>query len=416
MTKKDRKEQTQVMQQLVEQQTWIRSPWKFTHLGKRRNLLQQQVLSLVSNHLQGYIRNFYDMHLDKSPVTPKPLFTQQALAEGLQPIRIYLQDLGITPNHYEEAREMVESMIRDSQVEHQEYDENGMPTGRTRKTNVFSYAGFEATGEYRHYTKNNERQLTQIRQSYIDLKINPDVQMWAFDMAHGYVTHLKQIAMYSTKASTPRIYLMLLRRLGKTQQQCDARIPTQELREYLGMTPYRNKEGKMVSPYPMFSNFRQKVLDPVMQDLQRMAAEFPSQTDITFTYDLQYPSSRHKGDPEAIIFHIERTSLGMAYNVVVNHAKMPVEQNLFATAIEQQPYIDIFRKALRHIRSCVTKDNAERFAKVRFVEYKDGGLYLELPDEDTYKWIESDEVVGFFHSGMKKYFSDIKDILYRVAG
>lgn len=416
MTKKDRKEQTQVMQQLVEQQTWIRTPWKYTSLGSRLNLVQQQVLLTVSNHLQTYIRNFYDMHLDKSPVTPKPLFTQQALTDGIPPVRIYLQDLGIGSNHFEEAREMIESMILNLQVEHQEYDEQGMPTGRTRRTNVFSWAGFEETGEYRHYTKGNERHMTQIRQTYIDLKINPDVQMWVFDMQHGYVTHLKQIALYSTKRSTPRIYLMLLRRLGKTQQQCDIRIPMQEVREYLGMVAYKDKDGKEVSPYPMFSNFRQKVLDPVMQDLQRMAAEFPSQTDITFTYDLQYPSARRKGDPEAIIFHVERTSLGMAYNVVVNHAKMPVEQNLFATAIEQQPYIDIFRKALRHIRSGVTKDNAERFAKVRFVEYRDGGLYLELPDEDTYKWIESDEVVGFFHSGMKKYFSGIKDILYRVAG
>ena len=42
------------------------------------------------------------------------------------------------------------------------------------------------------------------------------------------------------------------------------------------------------------------------------------------------------GDPEAILFHVERTSLGMAYGIVVSKARLPIEPDMFATDPQQQ--------------------------------------------------------------------------------
>ena len=333
--KMEQKDTLEWMRQMVSQRAWVRTPWKYTKLGGGLSLIQQQALLMVSEHLQGYIRNFYDLHLDKAKERPKSLFTEYMLHEGIPPFRIYLQDLGVQPSHYDDARKAIDGI--NLQVEHQEYDANGRPTGRTIRTNVFSQFGFEDTGDwYRFTNKQGEQRAVERKQPYIDVKINTDVAMWAFDMNDGYVNHLKMIAMYATKRPTPRIYLLLMRALRKEQQTATLRMPLTELKEYLGIRPYFDeKKKKTIVPYPMFSNFKQKVLDAVQEDLQRMASLNPQTTDITFTYELCYPGSRKKGDPEAILFHIERTTLGMAYNIVVNHIKpkrpiVAVEQDLFA--------------------------------------------------------------------------------------
>ena len=103
-------------------------------------------------------------------------------------------------------------------VEHPEFDEDGRPTGKTTLTNVFSQFGFEDTGDYYHFTDDDgKRQPVMMKQPYIDVKINPDVAMWAFDMSQGYVSHLKMIALYATKRPTPRVYLLLMRELKRDQ-------------------------------------------------------------------------------------------------------------------------------------------------------------------------------------------------------
>ena len=404
--KNDNGQQKQLMKMMVEQMSWVRTPWRYTMLFGPLSLIQQQALLMVSDFLQTYIAKFYDLQLDKAKDAPKSLFTEYMLKEGIPPFRIWLQDLGVRPNHYDAVRKAIDEI--NLLVPHPEIDDEGEPTGRTILTNVFSEFGFEESGEYYHWEdRKGFQQAVPIMLPYIDVKINPDVAKWAFDMSKGYVNHLKMIAMYSKKRPTPRIYLLLMKALRKEQTTADIRIPLAELKEYLGIAP---------TAYPMFSNFRQKVLDAVQQDLQRMAREVPPQTDITFTYDLQYPGSRKKGDPEAIIFHVEKTVLGLAYSVIVNHAKIPVEQDIFATDPKQQPHCDAFHKAMREIGREVTKEQAQRFRMLHFMEYRDRHLCLQIPDDETYNWVESPQVAKFFYAKLRRYFPDIRQLSYKVMG
>ena len=407
MAQTDKQQQLALMQQMVAQRSWVKTPWNYTKLSGGLSPIQQQALLMVSEHLQGYIRKFYELKLDKARNTPKSLFTEHVLREGIPPFRIYLQDLGIEPSNYGAARKAIDEI--NLQVEYTVTDEHGQPTDKTELANVFTTFGFEKTGDYYHYTnKEGKADYTKMQQPYIDVKINPDVAIWAFNMQDGYVNHLKMIAMYSTKRSTPRIYLMLMKRMRKEQTAADIRIPFGELKEYLGIAP---------NAYPMFRSFKQKVLDAVQQDLQRMAREVPPQTDITFTYDLCYPGRRKMGDPEAILFHVERTSLGMAYGIVVSKARLPIEPDMFAADPQQQPYRDAFGRMITELLAVSKTEQArEVFQSLRFENYDEARhtVLVQLTDERHYDFLESPAVRPHYVAAIRRHFGDDAVPLYRL--
>jgi hypothetical protein len=393
------------MRELVAKETWVKTPYRYTQLGAGLSLIQQQALLMVSDLLQSYIRDFYNLHLDKSRVRPKPLFSEYVLERGLPPFRIYLQDLGVLPSNYKEARRAIDEI--NLKVEHPEIGENGLPTGKTLLTNVFSQFGFEETGEYYHFDSGEgERKAVAMKQPYIDVKINPDVADWAFDMSQGYVNHLKMIASYSSKRPTPRLYLMLMNRTKKGEKVVT--IPLAELKEYLGIAP---------NTYPKFANFRQKVLDAVKQDLDRMAEA--DHTDITFCYELQYPGTRKTGDPDAVIFHIERTVLGDAYNVVVNHkpseiaARLAKQQDMFA-----EEWRNVWHKCKADMLSQCTK--SESRAKVESIEFLSfnadtKGLLLQVPNEETFEFFETGVILEkLLRPTLTKYFGKGIELKYKV--
>ena len=407
----DKKEITNItiqqMRELVARESWVKTPFRYTELGAGLSLIQQQAMLMVSGHLQTYIKDFYNLHLDRSKNRPKALFSEHVLKTGIPPFKIWLADLGVQPNNYNAAREAIEEI--NLQVEHPELDENGHETGRTLLTNVFSQFGFEETGEYYHFGEENEdgeKKAVKMKNPYIDVKINPDVALWAFDMSQGYVNHLKMIASYSSKRSTPRLYLMLMNRTKKGEKVVT--IPLAELKEYLGIAP---------NTYPKFANFKQKVLEAVKQDLERMAALDPPKTDITFTYEPVYPGTRKKGDPEAIKFFVERTVLGDAYNVVVNHKpseliKKPVQQEMFADEYEQ-----IWANCLDDICENVKDEQIrEKFRLIHFESFTkaDGLLMLQIPDVAYHQWLESDKVLKFFYSFLSKHFGKDIKLNYRL--
>ena len=417
----DKKETTNItiqqMRELVARESWVKTPFRYTELGAGLSLIQQQAMLMVSGHLQTYIKDFYNLHLDRSKNRPKALFSEHVLKNGIPPFKIWLADLGVQPNNYNAAREAIEEI--NLQVEHPELDENGHETGRTLLTNVFSQFGFEETGEYYHFGEENEdgeKKAVKMKNPYIDVKINPDVALWAFDMSQGYVNHLKMIASYSSKRSTPRLYLMLMNRTKKGEKEVT--IPLMELKTYLGIVPYKDeKTGEMVVPYPKFANFKQKVLEAVKQDLERMAALDPPKTDITFTYEPVYPGTRKKGDPEAIKFFVERTVLGDAYNVVVNHKpseliKKPVQQEMFSDEYEQ-----IWANCLDDICENVKDEQIrEKFRLIHFESFTkaDGLLMLQIPDVAYHQWLESDKVLKFFYSFLSKHFGKDIKLNYRL--
>lgn len=395
------------MRQLVESHSWIKSPFAYTKLGANLSLVQQQSLLMVSDHLQTYIKDFYNLKLDKSKKRPKSLFTEHLLKNGIPPFRIYLADLGVQAGNYRDVRKAINEMA--VMVEHPVLDDDGIPTGETAFNPVFEEFRVKETGDYYHYERENEDGLMEMAESvrhygYIDVQINPKVAEWAFDMSAGYVNHLKLIARYSTKRPTPRLYLMLMRAIGQGKKR--VRYTLQELKEYLGIVPYVNEKGETVTPYPKFAHFRIKVLDAVRDDLDRMAKL--NQTDIRFEYELIYPGSRKRGEPEYIEFKIERTQLGDAYNVIVNHQPselkpLPQQQDMF-----QEEYKKVWAKCLEDMVANVKDEQIkQRFRQIGFHQYDKttNVLTLSIPDVKFHEWVEAEKVRKFLWYYLSLYFN-----------
>ena len=406
----------QQMRELVAQESWVKTPYRYTQLGAGLSLVQQQALLMVSGFLQSYIKDFYNLHLDKSRKRPKALFSEHVLSQGIPPFKIWLADLGVQPNNYKSVREAIEEI--NLKVEHPELDKDGNPTGRTLLTNVFSQFGFEETGEYYHFGEEDEdgkKQAVKMKNPYIDVKINPDVAEWAFDMSQGYVNHLKKIASYSTKRPTPRLYLMLMNRTKKGEREVT--ILLTELKEYLGIVPYKDeKTGEVVVPYPKFANFRQKVLEAVRLDLDRMSKTDPPTTDITFEYEPVYPGSRKKGDPEAIRFFVRRTVLGDAYNVVVNHkpselVRKPIQQDMFSDEY-QQAWTACIDEICSKIEDTAIQDV---FRRLRLESFNCDSrmLTIQIPDMKVHEWLESEKILPFFYGFIQKHFGKNARLEYR---
>ena len=417
----EKKKQVQEMRQLVAQNSWIKTPFAYTRLASTATLIQQNALIMVSDRLQQYIKDFYNLHLDKSKKRPKSLFTEHLLKNGIPSFRIYLADLGVQPNNYKVVRETIEEM--NVLVPHPVLDENGVPTGETAYTPVFEEFRVKETGDFYRYETENEDGLRETAVSarhygYIDVTINHRVAEWAFDMSAGYVNHYKQIARYSTKRTTPRLYLLLMREVGKGKMS--ARFTVADVKEYLGIVPYKDEAtGEMVTPYPKFAHFRTKVLEAVKEDLNRMAKL--DQTDIIFDYELVYPGQRKRGEPEYIDFTIRRTRLGDAYNVVVNHASLPdtpaqpVQTEIFTE--EQQQYSDTFSAVMADVLAQLHDEKTQNaFRRITFENYDDKThtLLLQVPDKKFYTWVDSDNIKRFFVHHIKQRFPDISVLNYRI--
>lgn len=415
---KDKQQKIQEMRQLVANNSWIKTPFAYTRLASKLTLMQQNVLFMVSDRLQQYIKDFYNLHLDKSHKRPKSLFAEHLLANGIPSFRIYLADLGVQPNNYKTVREAIEEM--NVLVDHPVIDENGVPTGEIAFTPVFEEFRVRETGDYYRYETENEEGLRETAISarhygFIDVTINHRVAEWAFDMSAGYVNHYKLIARYASKRTTPRLYLLLMRELGKGR--LTARFTIEEVKEYLGIVPYKDETtGQMVTPYPKFAHFRTKVLEAVRDDLNRMAKN--DQTDITFDYQLVYPGQRKRGEPEYIDFTIHRTHLGDAYNVVVNHAKLadePIQTQMVTE--EQQRYCDDFAAVMADVLSQVSQENIQNsFRQIAFEDYDDKThtLLLQVPNKKFFDWVDGDKVRTFFVHHIRNHFPDIQELKYRI--
>ena len=122
------------------------------------------------------------------------------------------------------------------------------------------------------------------------------------------------------------------------------------------------------------------------------------------------------GDPEAILFHVERTSLGMAYGIVVSKARLPIEPDMFATDPQQQPYRDAFGRMMAELLAVSKTEQArEVFQSLRFEHYDEvrHTVLVQLADKRHYDFLESAAVRPHYVVAMRRHFGDLAEPLYR---
>lgn len=336
----------------------------------------------VSDHLQEYISAFFDEKRNESDLVPKSLFSEYMLDNGIPTIKIPLSELGIGKEHYAE-------------IERLEKDENGNVISRGGQIEAIRTLGVRKpyidpkTGKRRMKLINvfssvdvpvgdNKESTTTRKEGYIELKINTDVAAYAFDMSNGYVPHIKQIAQYSTKRTAPRIYLYLMREYSLGRMK--VKVPLMELKEYTGMVT-RNEEGEILEvKYPQWPKFKQRVLDPSKEDVDRMASR--NESEITFTYKPVYRGGKVRGNPDFVEFTIERSALGERRDTMTHRTAS--ESKVIGWAVKQWEGLDGMR--LRKIITAVQPD--EVFADLCAYIYHDLKKVIEkksfdLPEDQT---------------------------------
>ena len=422
-------ERTQLME-IARQEVWNKTPFSYLRTGKKLTLLQIDTMLMVSDYLQQYIRDYFDLGLNRADAKPRALFTKYMLEHGIPPFRIYLADMNIDPANYKVVRKAIEEM--NVLVDHPELDEGGRPTGNIIYSPVFTKFLVPQTGDF--YRKRNEQGEVVVESArhsgYIEVEINKDVAQYAFDMSQGYANHPKLIARYASKQSTPKLYFKLQELMGK-DKRAKVRLTVQEVKRALGFEPFKDKQTQeWVVPYQKFAHFKTKVLDAVKDDLDRMARE--NHTDITFDYEPVYLNGRKRGDPDFIEFAIMSTDLGIGYSLLTRkdtpatgeakeRRKEAVQQELFATMPSDSVSRMTAEQAQDAWQRCYVDFKAQlglSGADVWFIEYRDGVVTFsyertmpELRDRLT-----SGRDAEAFSSIVKKYFGQNIVIKLRQSG
>ena len=281
---------------------WINTPFSFTKIDKQYSLSQQHVLFCVSSHLQEYVTRFFNEKREKGGLRSDYLFEvdKEHVAMNVPKIRLKLNELGIDSSHYKDLRKALKELL--------DFSVRIKIDGKVVIQHVFSNITEDVV--INGYTK--EGVAYDRSKGEVELKIDPVVAKYAFDMSQGFIHHMAMIARYANRANTPRIYLFLLRQMGINKGKMTFQVPFMALKEYLGMATLSADGGVVEEQYPKFSQFKKQVLDAVKADFAKLSKE--DKTDIVFTdCSPVYKRGQTRGNPEALLFKVKRTALGKAH-------------------------------------------------------------------------------------------------------
>ncbi len=264
-------------------QKWINTPFAFTKFSKNLSLLQQEILLKVSERLQPFIEEFFgNEELYRNHKKPKALFSEAAKNSGIMNFDISYAELGVAINNFFAAKEAARKVL-DLKVSAPGVGEDGKVT--IRDYNIFSFSEMSAS---------NDR---------VVFSLNTDMVDYVFDMTEKYVSHPDNIAYIGTVDRMPMIYY-LLRRACENKWKPEVKLTVAQIKDYLGMVEYA--DGQLVKEaYPKFSQFKKKVLDTSINDINRLKKE--GLLDVCITYTPCYKGARKVGNPFYIKFNIYQT-------------------------------------------------------------------------------------------------------------
>lgn len=387
---------------------WIKTPYVFTLIGKDFSLLQQEIMWRVSAHLQKCINKYFDEGRDKFNENPKSPFTS-ADKEELA-FTIDLASLGISSANYDRMLKPIRykdgipvlnpdgTVVTDNVLEELmdikfslacEKIYKGRKIHVMEEMPLFIKAHVEEDGKTGH------------RSGYIDMRINPYVADYAFNMIYGYVKHINHVPQHTKKRVVPRLYLWLQWKMGKVKAKkktssivkCKATV--KELKDYLGLV-VKDNDGNIVRDeqthevcyqYPKYARFKERVLDKAKEELIRMGKE--NQIDITFDYTEDYGKRAKRGDPDYIVFEIYSTPLGK-----LHQSGKYIEGDLFdvaefvpkATAVKtQKPQVkvgeglELWKDFLSHV---IEPSQKSLVLRISFLGLKNQRFCVKCSDED----------------------------------
>lgn len=386
----------------LDEHRWINTPVLYTTYGSHFTRFQQDVMLQVSGKLQDHFTKYLDERRYLSNERPKSGIAWEDLVK-MEPLRLDLSGFGIGDSHYDEKKEMIESLENIFIHAPVFNKETGLKEGMDymplfSKVRVpMSFVSLEGK-EYAYdgkakYDKDGKELKPHRKLGYIELTINVEVAKTAFDMDKGYFNHLERIAYFCNSAYTSRLYLLLMKYVSKGQMH--PAIDYFELKDFLGMYDRAEKSETIIKErYAKFAQFRKLVLDVARRDMERLCDENKIEIMLACTdgckdgYEPLYRGMAKRGNPEKIKFHIKRTPLGVARELELHRGSS--EQRLCEKLLELYPTLDEIR--LRQFVSEVPEDVWTGFKKFAY-----NGVSKAV--EQPHRWDGTNEEYIFYVMG-----------------
>lgn len=242
------------------QQAYIKKPYSYTKLYRNLSLLQQTVLTKVSEHIQEHIQSFFGSDRCTSHVKPKGLFSDLSKSHGLPDFYISYAELGVSLPNYNVARAAVREVME----------------------LTIAAPGKDSNGDVSiiHQVIFTRANMSLNDKNGVAFTLNPEVVDWIFDMSTGYITHPINLTRIAKVERMPMMYFFLQRKSEKWKYK-ELHIGVTDIKEYLGLSLMvdagnaeragrKLKSGMQKVAYPKFSQFRKNVLDTNINDINRL--------------------------------------------------------------------------------------------------------------------------------------------------
>ena len=374
-------------------QQYISTPFAYTKFSKNLSLLQQTVLTKVSEHLQGYVRHFFGSDLRKDPKVPRPLFSEAEKNNGMPEFVMSYAELGVDIANYNVARSAVQEVLNLT-VDAPSEDSDGKAS--VKAFNIFTHANISFEGG-----------------TGVSFRLNPEVVDYVFDMSQGYVRHPADIARIGQIERMPMMYYYLHKKSEHWKHRV-VRLTVLDIKTYLGMlgkitegTDERSgrprKGGKeKKEAYPKFSQFKKNVIETSINDINRLRKD--GLLDVCVSYEPIYNGKRKVGNPAYIEFTIYDT-IEQMQQALARKQKAQEPASLFAEAEEVKPGESEWQQLV----AMLDGDIGEELRKVAFVSYNGKTVLLRASREQCKK-VESclsDDVIAHVKKCSKQVFGKV---------
>lgn len=335
---------------------WIKNPVIYSQIRGDFSLVQTSIMLSILSTLQSEFQEY--LNRKKRGGTQLSLFDEDFFVDGQHEFIIKLADLDIPAYAYKGLEDACDELLKMS-MSYDKVEEDGQ--SYTVMANVFSKIEIPQKDGTDYKFKSGKRR-TGIMKVYMLNTIVDDV----FDLRSGYVEHVRRIVSYCVHRRTPRLYIYLSRWKNVGHKLVDF----MELKEFLGVLQYDKKRTKpIVNKFEPYWMFALKVLDPIKQEMDELAAL--GKIDFTFDYKPIYNTPGRNPNPDQILFTIKFSDMGKLHrtkNVEIKDegyvkSLLKKEYNLRESEIKDL-YDDLtdelmpgFNKKVLELKSLVAKYN-----------------------------------------------------------
>ena len=309
---------------------WLYNPVVYTQISGDFTLMQQRVFIGVIERLQDRILD--SINEQKRTKQWPTLFSKEEMGENID-LRIDARSLGVPPERYPELKQALEQLMgmKFGYVKHR---------GKTTTYEMgvlFHYISMDVPDEL---VKRNGELVPRTRSTgKIRIKMDKDNVNNFLSMAGGYTMHIARIAQICKKKRTPRIYIFLSFYRDSSQGKafdykefcsflgidddsyvanCIERLSKQLKNDEITKSEFAEQRAAIKetdNPFHKYNKVRSLVLEPSKKELDELCQT--GQVDFTFTYEPVYENNRKKGNPDKILFHIEKGRMGLERDIVV---------------------------------------------------------------------------------------------------